>query len=140
VRVVLDTNVLLSGLAYPAAAPGKIVAAWRSGSIEIVLTRFILDELARTLPRLGRRTGFAAPDIGDFIDALSIMAEVIEPDEGAVAAASGAGLRDMTDIPVLAAAIAAQADDLITGDKDLIALADRFPIVTPADFCARHSP
>ncbi len=34
-KVVLDTNVLLSGLAYPASSPGKIVRAWHSGSIDV---------------------------------------------------------------------------------------------------------
>jgi uncharacterized protein len=46
-RVVLGTNVLLSGIAYPASIPGKIMAAWRHGSIEVLLSSFILDELRR---------------------------------------------------------------------------------------------
>lgn len=37
-RVVLDTNVLLSGIAYPASVPGKIMAAWRHGSVDILLS------------------------------------------------------------------------------------------------------
>ena len=49
-RVVLDTNVLLSGLAYPASVPGKIMAAWRHGSVEVLLSAYILEELRRVLP------------------------------------------------------------------------------------------
>ncbi len=139
-RVVLDTNVLLSGFAYPASASGRIVSAWRSGSIEIVASRFILDELARTLPRLSNRTGFSDADNHDFVDALSVMVELIEPDEATLALAAASGLRDPADVPVLAACLTAQADHLITGDKDLLALANQYPIVTPADFCARYSP
>lgn len=37
-RVVLDTNVLASGLAYPVSTPGKIVNAWRQGLIDVVLS------------------------------------------------------------------------------------------------------
>ena len=37
-RVVLDTNVLLSGIAYPTIIPGKIMAAWRHGSVEVILS------------------------------------------------------------------------------------------------------
>jgi len=140
VRVVLDTNVLLSGLAYPASAPGRIVAAWRSGGLEIVLTRFILDELAGTLPRLSHRTGFTEPDIQDLIDVLLVLAEIADPTAPALAAAAGAGLRNKADVPVLAACLAAQPDYLVTGDKDLLALADRYPIITPAAFCERHAP
>jgi len=39
---------------------------------------------------------------------------------------------------VLATWKAAQAQYLVTGDKDLLALADRYPIVTPSEFWARH--
>jgi predicted nucleic acid-binding protein len=49
-----------------------------------------------------------------------------------------ANLRDPADQPVLATLRASGADYLITGDKDLLALADRYPIVTPAAFWARH--
>ena len=51
-RVVLDTNVLLSCIAYPASIPGKIMVAWRHGSVELILSSFILDKLRRVLPRL----------------------------------------------------------------------------------------
>jgi len=140
VRVVLDTNVLLSGLAYPGSAPGRIVSAWRSGAIELVLSRYILDELTRTLPRLAHRTGFAAADIEDFVDSLLVLAEVVEPNPQAVAAATQAGLRDDADVPILSTCLAAQPDFLVTGDKDLLALADQYPIITPASFCARYAP
>ena len=139
-RVVLDTNVLLSGLAYPASPPGRIVAAWRSGALEIVLSRFIVDELARTLQRLSHRTGFSENDVQDLMDALLVLADIVEPNETARAAAATAGLRDPADVPILAACLAAPPDYLVTGDKDLLALADRYPIVTLAQFCERHSP
>jgi uncharacterized protein len=47
-------------------------------------------------------------------------------------------LRDAADAPVLGTLLAGHADYLITGDKDLLVLADRYPIVTPADFWERH--
>ena len=137
-RVVLDTNVLLSGIAYPASVPGKILAAWRHGSVEVLLSDYILDELRRVLPRLAHRHGLSASEIDDLVDALSIQAEVIEPATG-----STPDLRDPKDEDVLGTLIAAlqssAADYLITGDKDLLALADRHPILSPAEFWARHA-
>lgn len=56
-RVVLDTNVLLSGIAYPANVPGKIMTAWRHVSVDVLLSTYILDELRRVLPRLVNRHG-----------------------------------------------------------------------------------
>lgn len=130
-RVVLDTNVLLSGIAYPGSLPGKILAAWRHGSVEVVLSTFILDELRRVLPRL------SAAEIDDLVDILSIQADVLEP-----VTADAPDLRDRNDLPLLGTLIAAEVagniNYLITGDKDLRVLADRYPVVSPAEFWARH--
>ncbi len=40
---------------------------------------------------------------------------------------------------LIAALQSSAADYLITGDKDLLALADRHPILSPADFWAKHA-
>ncbi|MFN3398272.1 MAG: putative toxin-antitoxin system toxin component, PIN family [Sulfurimicrobium sp.] len=137
-RVVLDTNVLLSGIAYPASVPGKILAAWRHGSVDVLLSAYILDELQRVLSRLAHRHGLTSAEIDDLVDALSIQAEVIEPLPGVEP-----DLRDVDDLPVLGTLLAAVktsgTDYLITGDKDLLALAERYPIVTPAKFWATHA-
>lgn len=136
-RVVLDTNVLLSGLAYPASVPGKIMAAWRHGSVDVLLSVYILAELRRVLPRLAHRHGLSEAEIDDLVDILSIQAEVIEP-----LASAESDLRDPDDQPVLGTLLKALetsgADYLITGDKDLLALSGRYPIVTPAGFWERH--
>jgi putative PIN family toxin of toxin-antitoxin system len=136
--VVLDTNVLLSGIAYPASVPGKIIAAWRHGSVEVLLSTYILDELRRVLPRLAHRHGLTPAEIDDLVDALSIQAEAIEPLPGI-----DADLRDANDQPVLGTLLAALkttgVDYLITGDKDLLALAERYPVITPAKFWATHA-
>ncbi|WP_338861951.1 putative toxin-antitoxin system toxin component, PIN family (plasmid) [Mycetohabitans rhizoxinica] len=131
-RVVLDTNVLVSGLAYPSSVPGRIVAAWRQGGLEVALSHYILDEMVRVLPRLPR-VGMTPTQIRDLADSFMLLADVVEP-EGA----QDANLRDSADQPVLLTLLAAKAQYLITGDKDLLALADRYPIVTPADFWRRH--
>lgn len=134
----LDTNVLLSGIAYPASVPGKIVGAWKHGALEVVLSVFILDELRRVLPRLTHRHGLSAAEIDDLVDILSIQAEVIDHP----APVQDAALTDLNDQPVLGTLIAAlqqsHADVLITGDKALLALGDRYPIRTPAQFWAAH--
>ena len=134
----LDTNVLLSGIAYPASVPGKIMSAWRHGSIEILLSVYILEELRRVLPRLANRHGLTLTEIEDLEDAISIQAEIIEP-----VPCSEPDLRDVDDLPVLDTLLAALktlgVDYLITGDKDLLVMAESYPIVTPAKFWATHA-
>lgn len=131
-RVVLDTNVLVSGLAYPGSVPGRIVTAWRQGSLEVVLSRYILDELVRVLPRLPR-IRMTPVEIRDLADSFMFLADTVEP-EGT----QDENLRDPADQPVLLTLLAAKADYLVTGDKDLLALASRYPILSPSEFWTRH--
>lgn len=71
-------------------------------------------------------------------DALSIQAEAIEP-----LPCAEPDLRDVDDLPVLgtllAALITSGVDYLITGDKDLLVMAERNPIVTSSKFWATHA-
>jgi putative PIN family toxin of toxin-antitoxin system len=131
-RVVLDTNVLVSGLAHPGSVPGRIVNVWRQGGLEVVLSRYIIDELVRVLPRLPR-IQLTADEVRDLADSLMFLADIVEPGNE-----QDANLRDPADQPVLATLRASRADYLITGDKDLLVLADRYSIITPAAFWARH--
>ncbi len=137
-RVVLDTNVLIAGIAYPASVPGKIMAAWRHGSLDVSLSTYILAELRRVLPRLASWHGLSELEMDDLIDVLALQAELVEP-----AAVIGVDLRDANDQPVLGTLMsvvnASRESYLITGDKDLLAVADRYPILTPTEFWVRHT-
>lgn len=131
-RVVLDTNILVSALAYPNSIPGKIVGALRQGSLEVALSRYILDEMVRVLPRLSKNP-YSAEQIRDLADSFMFLADIVEPGDEKEEA-----LRDAADQPVLATLIAAKGHYLVTGDKDLLMLAERYPIVTAAAFWSRH--
>jgi uncharacterized protein len=132
-RVVLDTNVLVSGLAYPNSIPGRIVGLWRHGGLDVVLSRYILDEMARVLPRLPR-IQLSSSEVRDLVDSLMFLADIVEPVDHVEVI-----LRDTADQKVLGTLLAAKADYLITGDKDLLALVEKYPIITPASFWERHS-
>ena len=136
-RAVLDTNVLLSGIAYPASVPGRLITAWKHGALEVVLSEYILDELRRVLPKLAHPHCLSADEIDDLSDALAIQAELVAPVD--------AGLPELADangLPLLGTLIApnkgGQASVLITGDKALLTFGDRYPIHTPAEFWAAH--
>ncbi len=102
------------------------------GGLDVVLSRYILDEMSRVLPRLSRiRLG--QDEIRDLVDSFTFLADIAEPDGG-----RNESLRDAADQQVLGTLFAAKADYLITGDKDLLALAEKYPIVTPAMFWERH--
>jgi putative PIN family toxin of toxin-antitoxin system len=123
----------VSGLAYPDSVPGRIVQAWRQGSIELVLSRYILDELLRVLPRLNHRLKWQPSDFADLVDILALEAELVEPQSQ-----DKRRPRDASDVAVLGTFLAAKAEYLVTGDSDLLALSEHYPIISPADFWRRH--
>ncbi|MDD2685457.1 MAG: putative toxin-antitoxin system toxin component, PIN family [Gallionella sp.] len=112
--------------------------AWRHGSVDIFLSVYILDELRRVLPRLTNRHGLTLAEIEDLVDALSLQTEIIEP-----LPSVEPDFRDMNDLPVLGTLLAAlktsDIDYLITGDKNLLVMSERYPIVPPANFWSMHA-
>jgi predicted nucleic acid-binding protein len=88
--------------------------------------------MSRVLPRLPR-IQLSSAEIRDMVDSFMFLADVVEPDEG-----RDVNLRDAGDQKVLGTLRVSRADYLITWDKDLLALADKYQIVTPAAFWQRH--
>jgi len=133
-KVVLDTNVFLSGLMLPESIPGKIVSAWRSSSFELVFSEAMLVELARVLayPKIRKRIDWTDEDIERFVSLLRFRAQVVD-----IETTHAVVPRDVDDAPVLAALIASGADILVSGDQDLLALRDDYAIETAAEFCRR---
>jgi len=134
-RVVVDTNVFVSGLMLPESVPGRILAVARSGAFEIVLCQAILEEIRRALhyPKVRKRIALSDEELDRYVQSLRYMADVIDS-EGASVQVPG----DREDDVILATLVVAKADLLITGDAALLALANRYPIITPALFAARH--
>lgn len=133
-RVVLDTNVLASGIVYGDSVPGRVVGAWNNGSIKVVLSHHILAELARILPRFDYKLHWTPSKYANLIDILTLRAELVDPEVLDLKT-----VRDPGDVLVLGTLLASKADYLITGDKDLLALMERHPaIVSPAEFWRKH--
>ena len=133
-KVVLDTNVLLSGLMAPDSTPGRILAAWFEARFDVVISLDQLAEIGRVLayPKIHRKLQWDEQRIEQFIRQLYIRAEVIE-----LPAVSVEVPRDPKDVPILATLKAAGADVLVSGDRDLLELRGQYPIQTPAEFVRR---
>jgi len=131
VRVVLDTNVLLSGLMFPDGAPGRVVAAWRAARFELVISVHQLAEIGRALayPKIRRILDWDDRHIEQFIRQLYIRAQIVDLDKVSVEVPA-----DPDDAPILATLVAAKADVLITGDGDLLAMRGQYAILTPGEF------
>jgi putative PIN family toxin of toxin-antitoxin system len=109
-RVVLDTNVLISALAFPGSKPDQILSRIRRGEIDLFISSFILSELDRVLREKFRLTKKEAQDR---VNAISSIAHLVEPTERIQVVTA----KD-DDNRILECAIEAQADFLVTGDKE----------------------
>jgi len=134
VKVVLDTNVLLSGLLAPEGTPGRILAAWFEGRFDVATSIEQLAEIGRTLsyPKIHRKLKWDENRIGQFIRQLYIRAEVVD-----LRSISVEIPRDPGDTLILATLIASAADVLVSGDRDLLELRAKYPIQAPAEFVRR---
>jgi putative PIN family toxin of toxin-antitoxin system len=107
-RIVLDTNVLVSGLLNPEGNPGRVLDLFLAGEITLLVDDRILAEYRAVLPR--PKFGFDAGDIVDVID--QIEAESVR----VMASPLGISLPDETDLPFLEVALAGEAQTLVTGN------------------------
>ena len=125
-RVVLDTNVLVSGLAHHLSPPGILYDAWQRGDFSLVCSPLILKELARAADRLKVDPEAKRAAIETILE-LSIMVHPFLIDDEIV---------PVEDRAVLGTAIAGAADVFVTGDKALLRLKQyaRIPIMSPRVF------
>ncbi|WP_089727535.1 putative toxin-antitoxin system toxin component, PIN family [Candidatus Thiosymbion oneisti] len=116
-KVVLDTNVLVSGLAYPNTNPGRIVAAWDSHILRLSMSHFQLNEISRVFgyPKIRKLLGWDDKRIESFVRQLELRVELVEIEDTTATVSN-----DPNDAPILATLIASSADVLITGDSDAL--------------------
>lgn len=130
-KVVLDANVLLSGLVIGSAAPAQIIAMWEEDMFDICVSERILDGVSRALNKPYWRKRL---DIQLLERRLSNVRSLVKPVKP-VDDVHGIAEDDEDDL-VLATAVAARADYLVTGDKYLLRIGEfrGIPIVSPRDF------
>lgn len=133
-RILLDTNVIVSGLLSAASPPGQLLAAWQDGEFVLVSSDAQLEELRRVLGYDRLRTRIGAQQAADVLDNFGAAAELVEVAEPVELSP------DPDDNVILATAITGQADLIVSGDKgDMLALGEAagIPIVDPAEAVRR---
>lgn len=126
-RIVLDTNLVLSALIFGGQRMAQFRALWQSDRLQPLICRETAAELIRTLkyPKFKLTTSEQLELLSDYLP----YCETVQlknpgppmPD-----------CRDPADIPFLQLALEGKADLLVTGDRDLLVLQNRFsiPIIT----------
>ena len=133
-KVVLDTNVLVSGLLNREGIPGRLLQGVWDGSLELVLSEPLMAELRGVLdyPKIRKRLVASGIDTELFLDLLPFF--TIRVDLSGIEVPLP---RDAADQMVLATLVAGGAEWLVSGDDDLLVLADQFPILSPTAFVTR---
>ena len=117
-RLVLDTNTALSGLLW-GGTPGRLIDAAEAGQVELASSAALLAELQGVLSRekFARQLAKRGLTVADVFDGYAALVSIVMP-----AVIAPTITRDPADDQVLAAALAAQADLIVSGDAHLLDL------------------
>lgn len=131
-RVVFDTNVVVSA-AFWQGSPFQCLAAWAEGTCEAVISPQILAEYHETMEEL--RADYPAITPVEWVAALGEAAELVFPTHRATGATT-----DPDDEKILEAALAGEADCIVSGDKKHLLTLKAYEgilILSPAEFLLR---
>jgi uncharacterized protein len=136
IRLVLDTNVLISAILSPRGKPAFILKLALGEVVELVLSRAIIEEMQKVLHypkllKLLKRNKVSVEDVESFIDNLKIIAEITKGE-----LVIDVIKDDPTDNIILSCAVEGGVDFIISGDSHLLNLANfkEIEIVDPATF------
>jgi len=134
IRVVLDTNVVLSALLFTSGRLAWIRRAWQHQQLQPLVCKETVGELLRVLayPKFKLTAGDQQTLLEDFLPHTDVVG-LPQPWPALPVC------RDAQDQMFLVLAHAGRAEALITGDNDLLAMRDAFPrlIMTPEEWATR---
>jgi putative PIN family toxin of toxin-antitoxin system len=132
-RVVIDTNIWISGLLF-GGNPQKIIELGKAKEITIICSLPLLDEISETLNYAKFRTRLAklGVTVEDLLLSIYACAKILPTTE----IESVANLRDPDDLKVLATAVNNLAVVIVSGDSDLLILKEYkgIAIMTATEF------
>ena len=139
VRVVLDTNVVLSALVFGGGLPGQVRRAWQHGAVLPLASSGSVQELMRVLayPKFRLSPTEQEELLADYLPYTETV-RIPKPPPTVPAC------RDALDEPFMHLAVAGKAQVLVSGDQDLLAIAAEFepvngcPILTLDAFCKAY--
>jgi len=132
VKVVLDTNVLISGI-YFGGLPGKILEAWGARRFQLLVSTEILQEYLNVAERLADR--YAGVEYESILGLIIQNAELVQPSDLPEPVST-----DPDDDKFLACALAGGSTTIVSGDSDLINVSGYcgIKVLTPKAFVSER--
>lgn len=118
-RVVVDTNVFVSGLIVEKGLPHQLIKLLEEDLFILIISQKMRDELEEVLHRVKFSVFLSDDKLSKFFRMLDVISTVVSPHT-----IIPIEVRDPKDQKVLATALGGNADYLVTGDEDLIVLKD----------------
>jgi putative PIN family toxin of toxin-antitoxin system len=130
-RVILDTNVFISGIFWEGNFCFQIIDRWRKGEFELVSSKELIEEFVKTLKCF--KIQLDEETIVDWRNMIIENAIIVEPTEKLEIIKE-----DSDDNKFLETAIAGEADFIISQDNHLLKLREfrGIKVITPEKFCA----
>lgn len=136
IRIVIDTNILVSAILTPEGNPAKILRLALQGKLNLIISPSILEEIRKVLRypklvKLMKKNMITLEEVYTFLDKMSKIA-VITPGKLDIEAIPD----DPSDNMVLSCAVEGEADFIISGDHHLtdLRIFQGIKIVDPAAF------
>jgi len=132
-KVLLDTNVVLSGIFFPSGIPRKVLVAWEQGKFDLIISPEIFDEYNQTVREF---RGKVPPiDIDRMLDLILLNSQVCRPEP-----LSQAVCDDADDDMFIACAISSDVKIIVSGDKHLLDVSgyQNIEVLKPRAFLERY--
>ena len=126
-RVIIDTNVFISAVFF-GGIPHKILNFWKTQKFELIISKDIFDEYQRVSKHLEKK--FKNINIDKILELVLLNSTFIKPKK------LFTKCRDPHDNKFVDCALTGNVDYLISGDKDLLEILEKFSfkILSPAEF------
>ena len=131
-KVVLDTNVLISGI-YFGGVPGKILEAWGARRFQLLVSTEILQEYLNVVERLADQ--YAGVEYESVIGLIIQNAELVQPSDLPESVST-----DPDDDKFLACALVGDSTTIVSGDSDLLSVSGYcgIRVLTPKAFVSEY--
>ena len=131
-KILIDTNILISAALFPKSVPAQAYMKAVTPPHDAVVCDYSMDEMRRVF---NRKFPKRIQDFERFVSQLMFSVEIVTTPPHEERVQEESAIRDVKDRPILRAALVAQVDALLTGDKDFLESGLLHPrILTAAEY------